>query len=586
MKKITIPLKDAYKGFTTDQDKIISPEETIARVKKKFKQIDLKILDETVRIDTGRLDIPVYFSICGEDAARLTGTAKQMGKGATAAQAEASAVMELVERFSFYNFANDSKNFVYDTYHNLKDHAIPFSLIASSVHDQTDDLAVTEKIFSELPMRWTMAYNMTIQREMLVPFDWFFMINQFNGTSAGNCDEEALCQGICELVERHVSALICRNKIEVPGIRPESADDPLVGEMLNKYSKNCIQLNISDFTLGMGIPTVGVLAWDPSTFPQKSEIVWTAGTAACPQKALSRALTEIAQLAGDFHTSSNYVASGLPKFTNLKEARYVTQPPQILNIYDLPDISNSNFKIEVENCIAALFQKQMEVIAIPTAHRQLGISAFYNIIPGAHFRERAAATSVGMFACKMIAEKSDPAIAVKKLTAINTILPEKYYIQFYIGSAYLALGEPELAYGHFAGALDLKPDVQDVPSIYSYMGVCRKDLGDYQGALDVLEKGWKLDNERTDIFNLMGFCHFKLKNHEKSIDCFKQVIRLNPSSAIVYANIASNYRDMGEMKNAAAYYRIALSIDPSIDFARENLRKIAGDGPDQITSLE
>jgi ribosomal protein S12 methylthiotransferase accessory factor len=95
-------LKDAYKGFTLDQDKVQPPEATVKQVKERFKQLDLKILDD---IDNGRLDIPVYFSICGPDAQQLTGTAKQMGKGATPEQAEASAIMELVERFSFYSFA-------------------------------------------------------------------------------------------------------------------------------------------------------------------------------------------------------------------------------------------------------------------------------------------------------------------------------------------------------------------------------------------------------------------------------------------------------------------------------------------------
>ena len=94
-----IILKDAYKTFTDDQDKIIAPNETLKNVKRKFSRLDLNILEETVRIDNGRLDIPVYFSVCGEDAARLTGTSKQMGKGATPVQAETSAVMELVERY-------------------------------------------------------------------------------------------------------------------------------------------------------------------------------------------------------------------------------------------------------------------------------------------------------------------------------------------------------------------------------------------------------------------------------------------------------------------------------------------------------
>ena len=100
----TITLDDAYKTFTLDQDKTLTPEETVHRFRSRLAQIDLDILDRTKRIDTGRLDIPVYFSTCGKDAQRIIGTRKQMGKGATPSQAEASAVMELAERFSFFSF--------------------------------------------------------------------------------------------------------------------------------------------------------------------------------------------------------------------------------------------------------------------------------------------------------------------------------------------------------------------------------------------------------------------------------------------------------------------------------------------------
>ncbi len=571
-----IKLKDAYKTFTEDQDKIIAPDETLKNVKEKFSRLDLRILEETVRIDNGRLDIPVYFSVCGEDAARLTGTAKQMGKGATPVQAETSAVMELVERYSFYNFANTPQNFVIDTYDNLKDRAIPFDMIAKSVHDTSDDLAKTRKFFSGIPMKWTWGYNLTTQKKMLMPFDWFFAINEFNGTSAGNCVEEALCQGICEIVERHVSAIVCREKKMIPGIHPESAIDRAVVRMLEKYKKNGINLYVSDFTLDMGIPTVGVMAFDPSTFPEKSEIVWTAGTTPDPEKAFSRALTETAQLAGDFNTGSNFVASGLPKYTAIDQARYITHPEKHLNINDLPDISNPNIKVEVENCLSELSKRGFEVITVSTTHPQLDLPAFYSVIPGAHFRERAAGTSVGMFSCKLVVEKNPPEKAIRQLAEIDKSLPNTYYIQFYLGTCHLALENPEAAYRFFSRALSLNPDEQDIPSIYSYMGVCLKDMGDYAGALDVLKKGETYDQERTDIYNLMGFCYFMLKEHEKAIQCFKRVIALNPSSAIDYANIASNYRDMGDADNAIAYYQIALNIDPSIDFARTNLAKLIG----------
>ena len=74
----------------------------------------------------------------------------------------------------------------------------------------------------------------------------------------------------------------------------------------------------------------------------------------------------------------------------------------------------------------------------------------------------------------------------------------------------------------------------------------------------------------------MGFCHFKLKEHEKAIECFQEVLRLDPGSAIDYANIASNYRDMGNNQEAIRYYKFALELDPSIEFARDNLERLQG----------
>ena len=572
--KHIIKLHDAPKRFTLDQDKVLPPEETVQRMKEKLKSLDLDILEETRRIDNGRLDIPVYFSSCGKDAAAVTGTKKQMGKGATPAQSEASAVMELVERFSFFSFCNNPDNFFIERHANIKDKAMPFRQIAQSVHDESEDLDIARSIFESLPLNWTWAFNLTENREVLIPFDWFYTINEFNGPSTGNCVEEALSQGICEIVERHVSSIISREQIRVPAIRPETITQPLVLEMLEKYRKNGIKLYLSDFSLGMGIPSVGVLAYDPSTFPKLSEIVWTAGTTPDPQKSLSRTLSEVAQLAGDFNTGSNFLASGLPKFYTLDEAEYIMRPDREISISDMPNLAGDNIRIEVENLIAALAGKQMDVIAVNTTHPLLETPAFYTIVPGAHFRERALGTSVGMFATKLIAEKYAPAAAIARLKAIEEKLPGKYYVHFYIGYCHLALENRELALASFRKALELEPNRQDIPSIYSYMGVCLKDLGEYGQALNMLKLGEQADADRTDIHNLMGFCHFKLKEHDKAINCFKKALAIDPSSAIDYANIASNYREMGETGKAIEYYELALALDPTIEFARESLSRL------------
>ncbi len=567
-----VVLADAYKGYTKDLDKFITPGETVRRFKEKLKKINLDILEGTERIDNGRLDIPVYFSICGQDAEEIIGTRKQMGKGGTPHQAEASAVMELAERFSFFSFKDNPGNFLLEEYGNIKDRALPFESIAQSVHDDSLELDRAREVFSRLPLKWTRGYNLTKDKEVLIPFDWFFTINEFNGTSAGNCQEEAILQGICEVVERHVSSVISLNRLKTPAIDLGSTVDPLVLELIKKYQKEGINLYVSDFSLNTGIPSIGVLAYDPSTFPGKSEIVWTAGTTPNPQKALNRALTEVAQLAGDFDTSANYVASGLPKFKDLAEADFVMHPDKKIGISSLPDLSNDNIKVEVENCIEALSKMGMEVILVDITHPKLGIPAFYTIIPGAHFRERAAGTSVGMFSAKLIAESGNPVWAIKELKEMDKLLPGKYYVKFFLGLSHLSINEPIKALNYLEEALNLDPKDQDIPSIYSYMGISCKELQRYGEAIETLKKAEEYDRERTDIYNLMGFCYFKLKDHQKAIECFKNVLQLNPGSAIDYANIASNYRDMGDRDKAIQHYKFALELDPTIDFARDNLQ--------------
>lgn len=569
-----LQLQDALKQYRHDQDKIMTPDQTVERFRKRLAENNLNILDDVVRIDKGRLDIPVYFSICGPDARKATGNYKQMGKGATPAQSQASAVMELGERFSLFSFLRDPGNFTLAPKESLNAPSMDFDQIARSVDDDSDDLTVVSRLFSALPLQWTWAYNLTRGKSEMVPFNWFWTINQFNGSSAGNCNEEALCQGICEVVERHVSALISGQKIRAPQIQMESINDPVALELIGKYSDAGIELRLSDFTLDMGIPTVGALAWDPATFPSSSEIVWTAGTTPSPSKALCRALTEVAQLAGEFNSGGNYVASGLPKFQTLEEARYITDPGSSIALADLPEIGDNNIKVEIERCISALADRGKDVYVVDVMHPVLGIPAFYTIIPGTRFRERASHSSVGMIIAKIITENHPPIQALEQLKGFDALLPDKYYLQFYLGQIHLNGGDHETALAYLARAIDLNPPAEDMASIYTYMGICYKEMERYDAARQVLENAHQTDPERTDTLNLLGFCHYKLGTHEQAIACFEKLVALDPSSAIDYANIASNYRAMGKKPEAIQYYQLALSLDAGIEFAREHLLQL------------
>lgn len=577
MEKKMIRLRDCRKEYTYDQDKACTPQQTIDRFMQRLEESRLDILKEVRRIDTGRLDIPVYFSMCGQDAFDTIGNKKQMGKGSTPVQSRASACMELGERFSFFSFIKNKDNFVVGDYATMQAQGYPvldMRFLLQSVHDDSHSIELLEQLLEGLPMRWTWATNLAKEEEVLVPFSWFFAINEFNGPSAGNTTEEGILQGVCEIVERHVCAVITRNKIRTPGIDPDSVIDPVARELIGKFTRCGIKVYLNDFSLDTGIPTVGALCWDPSTFPEQSEIVYTAGTTPDPDKALIRALTEVAQLAGDFHTEANYVASGLPKPLSLEEIDYVVKSDRMIALNEMYNVGDEDMRRELKNCISALQNINMEVFVIDTMHPKLRVPTFYTIVPGAHFRERAASGDAALFAAKLAAELLEPEALEKKLSEMQRLLPDAYYIEFYRGKNLYDQGDAAAALVHFDHALAHNPNEEDLPYLYSYKGCCLRDLGRFEDAIDALETGRELDDERPDIHNMLGVCHFKGRRFDVAALHFKRAVELNPVSAIDYANLAINLQQLGKADEAMHNYRVALSMDPSIEFAQRGLAEL------------
>ena len=579
MQKKPIRPQDCLKHYTLDQDKVCTPIETVTRFKDRLKEVNLDILQEVRRIDNGRLDIPVYFSLCGKDALAMIGNKKQMGKGCTPEQSQASACMELAERFSFFAFKKNEENFITDTYANLKNSGqplLPLSRLLLSVHDEKTEVATLERLIEDIPIQWTWATNLNSGEMLLVPFSWFYAINEFNGPSAGNTYEEAILQGICELVERHVCSLVNHYHLPTPAIDPDSVTDPMARELIAKFARNGIDLYLNDFTLNTGIPTVGALAIDRATFPASSEIVFTAGTTPDPEKALIRAITEVAQLAGDFNSQANYVASGLPKPLSMDEVRYLTEAESTISIHEMPQLSDPNMRVEIDRCLAALEKLGLEVLLVNTMHEKLKIPTIYTIIPGCHFRERSMINNVGLFAAKLVAERIlEPQAQLRQLEKMQAELPDSYFLEYYLGKNMQAQGELAQAVAHLERALTLGPEEEDIPYIYSHLGECLKDLEEYAQAIASLQKGAEYDEDRPDIHNLLGFCHFKLGDYATAIGHFRRTVELNPVSAIDYANLGVNYRKLGNSAESIRYFELALNLDPGIEFAKIHLAELS-----------
>lgn len=568
-------LQSTPKGYTADSDKLCSPAQTVARVKDLFAGHG-GILAELRRTDTGRLGIPVYLSICGPQARTVMPTRKQMGKGASPAQAEASALMELAERFSYFSFWADEARFVSATWSQAQakwpGKVMPVSQILQSVHDDLpEDLAA--RLMDLLPWRFYPAVRVQDGREVMTPLDWFKKLNEFNGSSAGNCLEESILQGASELVERHVSAVVDRSEPRLPTIRSGNLSDPVLRGLVDAFERNGVKLWLKDFSLNMPAPTVGALAYDPATLGMRSEIVFTAGTASSPLKAAVRAVTEIAQLAGDFETGSNYEASGLRKFSDLGQIAWVVDGPET-DLERLPSLEQADMLHEIESFASGLADKGYTLYTVETTIPELGVAANYNFVPGFLFRERTPRASLGMFVGRVLAEEAPEELAVPGLRALAEIRPGAPYLPFYQGLLALRQGEVREAMHLFAKAERLQEDPEEEAMTVFYRAYGHTRLEQWDKAEPLLAQAIGMSPEVKEYYNLRGVARFKAGNYAEAAVDFEAALALDSGSAMDLANLGLCHKFLGHSEAAVEFLGKALEMDPSLAFARSHLEQL------------
>ncbi len=574
-----IHLQSCPKAHSHELDKACAPATTVTRVRQRLATVDMDILSDTVRVDVGRLGIPVYLSTCGADACRIMPTRKQMGKGASPAQAEASALMELMERYAFFTFWERMPHMpetVLATWSEAKarfgDSLIPIEHILQSVDDSLDPQKA-HQLLDLLQWQFFPATDLVHMREVWVPLNWFKKLGEFNGTSAGNTEEESLLQGLCELIERHCCCHIDRNHISCPTIRHESIHDAVLQNLLAAFAREGIHIVLKDFSLNMPVPTIGAVAWDSKTFPKSSEIVFTAGTAASPAKAAIRAVTEVAQLAGDFCTSACYEASGLSKFTTLEEMAWLLDGI-LCDLTDLPSVAATDILHELRAVIDGLHTLSVTTYGISTMHPRVAIPAHYCLAPGLAFRERDKNQSLGLFIGRILAEESSTEEAERGLAVLAQLCPKAHFLPFFQGMLTLRQEEYATAHDFFAAAEPLQPENDAKGLATFYAGYSLTLMNSWEKAVPFLSKAIKYCPDMKEYWNLRGVAYFKLQDYAHAANDFEHVLRIDKGSVMDIANLGLCHKYMGHKEDAKHYLETALSLNPDLTFAQKHLEEV------------
>ena len=380
-------------------------------------------------------------------------------------------------------------------------------------------------------------------------------------------------QGMCELVERHVCALVDKDHLVTPTIDPESLEDEVLKDLVQRFKAQGIELILKDFSLGMPAPTVAALAWDPTTLGKTSEIVFTAGTSSSPVKAAIRAVTEVAQLGGDFCTNACYEASGLPKFASLDECQWLLEG-ETCSLSSLPSIEDTDIANEVRNLVQGL--GDYSVYAVETTNPEIGVPAHYLVIPGLAFRERDRNASVGLFAGRVVSETQGVAKARRHLETIATVYPTAHFLPFFAGMLAMREERWQESAELFAQSVDRQPDDLSKGLASFYAGYALSMNGNWKGAEGFFARAAELCPGMKEYTNYLGVALFKQERYEEAARAFETSLAWDKGSVMDLANLGMCELRLGRLEAAAEHLASALELDPGLEFARKALEEIEG----------
>jgi bacteriocin biosynthesis cyclodehydratase domain-containing protein len=228
------------------------------------------------------------------------------GKGSTAEQGEASALMESIERYSGI-FQGDeirtARRFTDfdpgDAIHPNDVQLFSEAQFQNRLAESPDDShPVPEPLDPSTKTEWSPVWSLRDKRFKHLPTGLlYFFYGGFhtdsNGCAAGNTREEAIVQGFLELVERDAYAIWWYNRLQRAELDLSQFDDSYVRDLQTQFADAGRRLWVLDVTSDLGIPTyVSVMHWMQNGH---ENIEFGSGAHFDRRIALLRSLTELTQ---------------------------------------------------------------------------------------------------------------------------------------------------------------------------------------------------------------------------------------------------------------------------------------------------
>jgi ribosomal protein S12 methylthiotransferase accessory factor len=418
-----VTLEPSPKRFTADGGhRSVPPEETLRRYEHHVSHITGVVNQLTRNLGSDNPLIHVYVS--GQNMARRHESYEALrknlrslscGKGVSDTQARVSAIGEAIERYSGVFRGDEPK--IAAAFRDLGGSAVDprqCMLYSDAQYAAREEWnRNTTRRFNHVPhpfdpavpIEWTPVWSLTRGETRYLPTGYCyysypqpsFCFPDSNGCAAGNTREEAILQGLMEIVERDSVALWWYNRLRRPAVDLDSFGDPYIDALQAYHRRRARELWVLDVTADLGIPTFVALSRRVDRRPE--DIVFAPAAHLEPRIALLRALTELNQMMGAMVDDSR---PGVYEYDDpayldwwqnatIENQPYLApdpgMPPRIPS--DYPRRWTDDVRDDVEVCRALIEQRGMELLVLDQTRPDVGMPVTKVFVPGMrHFWAR------------------------------------------------------------------------------------------------------------------------------------------------------------------------------------------------------
>ncbi len=340
------------------------------------------------------------------------------GKGKTDAQARTSALCEALERYSGV-FRGD-ETCISRSYDEMGSAAIDpraCMMFSETQYAERDKWLARGSRFQIVPIPfdarkridWTPVWSLTERRQKYLPSSYLFYNyptppNEFfcwadsNGCAAGVTLEEAMLQGLLELVERDAVALWWYNRVRRAGVDLDSFEDGFLSEVKHFYKSRDREMWVLDLTSDLNVPVFAAISRRVSA--PVEDIMMGYGAHVDDRIALNRAVTELNQFipallnigpdGQTIYTIGDNDALHWWKTAKVRQETYLCPG-------SVPLVTPSEYAIPpaqpvaaiLQNLIATLEGRGHEVLMLDQTRPDIGLPVVKMIVPGLrHFWAR------------------------------------------------------------------------------------------------------------------------------------------------------------------------------------------------------